>query len=416
VTTADRHSTYYAAQARRGCAHSTDARQPEWFDRLAADHYNLRAALDRLAERDLEACCVMATDLWLYWEARGHLTEGRRRLAAVRACLDASSTVRPRALWVAGYLALGQTDTEEAVSLLERAVEAAVTAGDGESVAFATQYLAQSRLFSGDLSGAEELYERAHRTHLSNGHGAASFALTDLAITVMLSGDLERAVGLYEEVLEATAGGGDPWTRSHASWGLGVAAFLLGDLDRAEQVERAALDLIGTLDERSGIALCLEAMAWIAAARGDGERAATLQGASAAVWESIPGHLPAPLQPQAQACQQRTRRALGASRRRQLFDDGRRLSRAEAVAFGLGRRRARASAPAERALLTTREREVAALVAEGLTDRLIARRLTISQRTAESHVQHILSKLGFRSRAQIAAWVAHHDTRDPLSG
>lgn len=56
--------------------------------------------------------------------------------------------------------------------------------------------------------------------------------------------------------------------------------------------------------------------------------------------------------------------------------------------------------------LTRREREIAVLVAEGLTNRQIAERLYISERTAETHVAHILNKLGLNSRAQIAAWQA----------
>jgi DNA-binding CsgD family transcriptional regulator len=56
--------------------------------------------------------------------------------------------------------------------------------------------------------------------------------------------------------------------------------------------------------------------------------------------------------------------------------------------------------------LTPREREVAALVAQGLTNGEIAARLVIARRTATTHVVHILDKLGFRSRAQVAAWVA----------
>ncbi len=55
-------------------------------------------------------------------------------------------------------------------------------------------------------------------------------------------------------------------------------------------------------------------------------------------------------------------------------------------------------------LLSAREAEVAALVAEGLTNRQIAERLFISERTAQNHVQHILTKLGFATRSQIAAW------------
>jgi DNA-binding NarL/FixJ family response regulator len=56
--------------------------------------------------------------------------------------------------------------------------------------------------------------------------------------------------------------------------------------------------------------------------------------------------------------------------------------------------------------LTRREAEVAHLVAEGLTDREIAERLVLAQRTAEGHVQRALRKLGFTSRSQLAGWVA----------
>jgi DNA-binding CsgD family transcriptional regulator len=56
--------------------------------------------------------------------------------------------------------------------------------------------------------------------------------------------------------------------------------------------------------------------------------------------------------------------------------------------------------------LSPRESEVATLVADGLTNRQIAERLVISERTAQNHVQHILTKLGFTSRSQIAAWRA----------
>jgi non-specific serine/threonine protein kinase len=64
------------------------------------------------------------------------------------------------------------------------------------------------------------------------------------------------------------------------------------------------------------------------------------------------------------------------------------------------------------AALTAREREVASLLASGLSNRAVAERLVISESTAEVHVRHILSKLGFTSRAQVAAWAAQHDRSD----
>jgi len=61
--------------------------------------------------------------------------------------------------------------------------------------------------------------------------------------------------------------------------------------------------------------------------------------------------------------------------------------------------------------LTGRELEVAELVAEGLTNHSIARRLSIAPRTAEAHVENIRRKLEVHSRAQIAAWVTEHRLR-----
>ena len=66
-------------------------------------------------------------------------------------------------------------------------------------------------------------------------------------------------------------------------------------------------------------------------------------------------------------------------------------------------KRRRASAPGG---LTRREREVAGFLAEGLSNKDIAARLVISQRTVETHVDNILGKLGMTSRGQVASWVA----------
>jgi len=75
-------------------------------------------------------------------------------------------------------------------------------------------------------------------------------------------------------------------------------------------------------------------------------------------------------------------------------------SRAAAVSRALGVSGSVAGA------LSQREREVAELVAQGKTNRSIASALFVSERTAQTHVQHILSKLGFSNRSQIASWIA----------
>jgi DNA-binding CsgD family transcriptional regulator len=86
-----------------------------------------------------------------------------------------------------------------------------------------------------------------------------------------------------------------------------------------------------------------------------------------------------------------------------------------ASALGMHVLRARAEAViADLAtVLSKREREVAALVARGLTNREIAQTLFLSERTAENHVQHILTKLGLGSRVQIAAWAVSEGMSSP---
>lgn len=409
-----RHRDHYAGLCQAAWRHWTGPEQPGWFDRLAREHDNLRAAQDWCVENgEAEAGAAMAADLWLYWEARGHLTEGRRRLATLVAGLRRDAPVRAKALWVAGYLALAQTDGEAAAPLLQDSIDAGDTS-DPESVAFATQYLGLCALFGGDFQGAADGLERAFELHAARNSGAAAFTLTDLAITVMLAGDVARASGLYARALAMAS---DPWTRSHCLWGSGLAAWLEGDVDAAEETQKQALRLIAEVDERSGTALCLDALAWIAASRRNIERAAVLQGAARAIWESIPRALPAPLHQHDQRCEHLIRHGLGTHDRDRLFDTGRRLDRTAAVAYGLEAQgepdHGSLLPPPDTGGLSRRELEVADLVAAGLTDREIAARLVISQRTAESHVQHILAKLGFRSRAQIAAWKATRTARTP---
>ena len=79
------------------------------------------------------------------------------------------------------------------------------------------------------------------------------------------------------------------------------------------------------------------------------------------------------------------------------------LLRANALVDGLAGSRAR---------LSRREREIAGHVAAGLSNREIAELLVLSERTVETHTQHILTKLGFRARTQIAAWAAIDGLRD----
>jgi non-specific serine/threonine protein kinase len=74
------------------------------------------------------------------------------------------------------------------------------------------------------------------------------------------------------------------------------------------------------------------------------------------------------------------------------------------------------SLPRERDPLSAREREVAALIARGLTNRQIADELVVAKSTVDRHVVNILRKLGLENRARVAVWAAAHGLHGPAAG
>ena len=183
-----------------------------------------------------------------------------------------------------------------------------------------------------------------------------------------------------------------------------------GDLPRAAELIQQSIQLRRDLRDLTGLGWSLESLAWVESALEHHERAATLLGAADRLWEIMgrPLRTYQHLYPFHEACERTAEEQLGSARFETAFEEGRAFSVDDGIAYALDEHRAPATPPPSEptAGLTAREREIAELIAEGLTNRDVAARLTISVRTAETHAQNILLKLGFRSRAQIAAWVA----------
>ena len=136
------------------------------------------------------------------------------------------------------------------------------------------------------------------------------------------------------------------------------------------------------------------------------ERAAVLLGAASARWFSFGQQLYGSPDWQARRdhYQQQARRCLGEAAFEAAFRRGTLMTRPDMIRYALGRSEP-AGLPGSLAGLTSREREVAAMVADGLTNRQIAERLVVSHRTVEGHVGRILTKLGLRRRTELAAWM-----------
>jgi DNA-binding CsgD family transcriptional regulator len=188
-----------------------------------------------------------------------------------------------------------------------------------------------------------------------------------------------------------------------------MGSLALGDHRGAEASLMEALEASLVIDDRPGLVIRMEMLASSAAMAGRAARAAELLGASEMLRLRIGGQRSPFTAAQVQGAQDRATAALGEERYRKAFERGAHLDRDGAVALALGRDvvpRARPATETSANPLGKREREVAGLIAEGLSNKEIASRLFLSERTVETHVYNILNKLGFSSRVNIAAWVS----------
>jgi predicted ATPase/DNA-binding CsgD family transcriptional regulator len=190
---------------------------------------------------------------------------------------------------------------------------------------------------------------------------------------------------------------------------LGISALRRGDRRRAAHLFREALRLAFPHPRKTEVATSLEAIAEMGAARHP-RRSVRLFGAADSLRETIR----VPIPPADRAGHDRAVAAVRTRVGPRVFDTewnaGRALSMDDAVMTAQSiladEEASPAVGPGEADVLSRREREVAALVAQGLSNRRIAAALFVTERTAEAHVQSILNKLGFNNRSQIAAWVA----------
>jgi non-specific serine/threonine protein kinase len=406
-----RHRRWYAALAARQEAFGPG--RAEWIAVLDADHENLRAALEVCLSEPGQAAAgaEIAGDLWRYWETHGHLTEGRRILATLLEQLDQASPARLRVLWTAGFLAQFQGDIPAARRLLEACLSAARQAGDVSAEAWASSFLGWNVYFDGDVDQGHALAQTALRLHREAGHQVGEvLALMQIGYIHLCAGEAEPAACWFTRCASLCQDSGNIWYYAYAQWGLAVTALLLGDHEDARRLGSAALRTSRGMDDAMGVVLCLDALAWVAAACCEATRAVTLATAAEAAWAAIPATPTAPLRAHHDAALEVARAALPGAEYRAALTKGSAMDQAEAIAFALGesaRPRPDAGRPgAGPGQLTRRQRDVAALVARGQTNSQIAASLVISVRTVETHVQHIMDKLGCSTRAQIAAWSA----------
>jgi DNA-binding CsgD family transcriptional regulator len=343
--------------------------------------------------------------------------------------------------------------------------------------ATAQNVLAETALHTGQLAESAQWAAKALATAREAGNAwNEGYALGTQATLAAAEGRLREAQQLGETALEVMRGIDQRWGVARTLLGLGALARLRRDPAGAMDCYQAALPILREIDSRPDIARCLAGIgrvaldqgqltlarahlaeslrlsqltgARIGVARGleafaalcfredpgarEGQaRLAVLLTAAATAMREAAG-LPAPPAGRTQQYLDAAR-SLGPEAVSGLWEEGSGLAPDAAVTLALGSGPPAAgpgagypvpqAAPAAgpgvsrgvtaRSSLTPREREITALIAGGYSNKGIADELVISPATAARHVANILSKLGFTSRAQIAAWAAGNGSIQP---
>ncbi|MFI5541261.1 LuxR C-terminal-related transcriptional regulator [Nocardia sp. NPDC051900] len=411
-----RHRDHYRRLALRGRTAYWSSDDVVWFRELNREHANLRAALQFGLTDAPESALEMAAVLRPFWEHNRFLTEGYRWLTDALARSSEPTELRARGLSAAASLAALLSDRGSARQLVDECVALARRVNAPDILAEAMLDSALLAFNDGDTARALELAETA--THLAAECGHHAMEMDSLAFAFVCALVLadERSTAFAERLLKVTTERGPYLLGGLAQWSMGLDHWRRGDQRAATGYLARSVEMFSLFDRCVWLASGFEGLAWSAVARADFERAARLLGAAEILARSTVRLAHAITGVLGDRMRGRVREELGERKFEEIFDSGATLSLSEAIDYALGRAPATArppqAAPVEAQaadVLTRREKDVARLVAAGHSNKRIAAELVISVRTAETHVEHILTKLGFTSRTQIAGWVRDHE-------
>jgi predicted ATPase/DNA-binding SARP family transcriptional activator/DNA-binding CsgD family transcriptional regulator len=462
----NRHATFFLAVAEEADPELAGPRQSAWVERLETEHDNMREALSWVLERgEGEQALRLGAALGRFWHFRNDLGEGISWMVRVLAEGEpAASPARVKALEGIGWLTQYQGGFQRARAIYEEMLELSRELGDKGNVATALNSLGTVAAQSGDneqarallqenLEVIEELEEGSPATKLKRFHAfnllgylainedgdyaggttlweqsltlarevgdidRVGSTLANLGLPALLQRDYEKSKSLSKEALELAheLGSSDVEFAPTALLGLGLAERGLGEHERARGSFEEALRMCHDKGRTPQVIDVLEGMAGLAGALREAIRAAHLWGAAEAAREVAGLPLPPGERAMHEPYLAAARSRLGKAAWEEALAVGRSMSLEEAVEYARAKEEVdRPAAPVQEQIpagelpmeLTPRENEIAALVARGLTNRHVARELSISERTAGNHVAKILKKLGLRSRAQIASWVS----------
>lgn len=398
-------------------------RQSYWVDRLEREIPNLRNAMEYSLENPDEVLVGLriATTLKQFWFAKGLFAEARRWIdRALDASDDIPSELRIEALCFAGLMAASKDNIEAAELYLDRAQNLALLINSKKGSAWVSTTRAAIIVIIDTLDKSEISVAEAVEVFRDDGDlNDLLFGLLGMAMIAQQSQNLDSVLEVNREIVKLTEGFRDLHYRSHSLSVVGYTLFRKGDLIRSTEILREGLRLSQAMGDHMTSATFIGSLAWVASADSRERDASILLGARESIHHTmgysggfmpdlVVENLPEMVLEHDDQVRRHASKVLSSSKFDRAFRLGLKMSYNAAVSFALGENnncKNDVSSSNEFLQLTPRERQVADLVSEGLTNKSIAEKLVISPRTAQGHVEHILNKLGFTSRSQIAAWV-----------
>ncbi len=408
--TQDQHIAYFRALAGDFSRHAKDDDQLQRYRLLRREHPDLRAALGYALDRPGRAgeAARLAADLRAYWEISGLLREGKHWLTKILLRFPGSSPERAWLLMTRGVLGTLQGELGEAVADLELSTPMADEHGEVLACALGHAYLCLALVFSGRHAEAAAAGAVAAERLQAIDHFSGLVSLDiHMGYLHLLSGELDAAIERCDQGLRRLGGSQERWASGYLQIITALALFFQNKYAESAAAACASLEKKHELGDIVGAAYCLEALAMLSLRQQRCERTAWLMGAADVLWERAGQRLggTAIMEELHQQTVKAAQDALGEDCYAALFRDGAgrpldlvvtlALTDADELPAAPGRQR-------QPGLLTGRERQIAALVGEGMSNRDIAQHLGISKRTVDAHLEHIFGKLGISSRVQLA--------------
>ena len=413
-----RHACHYTSFTLDRKHHHLDW---EFQKHLLADYDNLRLALQWLIDRnEVEQAVRLGGLLDEVWAWGGFISEGRAYLETLLALPGASESPRAwaRLLWTAGFVDTFAAEYASARARLQQAVDVRRSIGDPD-LDHTLSDLGQVAREQGDYEFARRCFEES--LALSEAQGNRSWrarTLDRLGTVAQALGEFAVAQSYYLRSVAAARQAGD---RTEVAWSLHNLACLAldqGDFTQARDWLRQSLAARREADS-IGFVHGLAEAACLAAAEGLATEALRLAGATAALSRRTGILVQNSERGRFERWVETARQAVGQDAAAAAWAEGERMPLDQAIAHALASHtepdeqttaRSRRDRGADQ--LTPREREVAALIAQGRSNRQIGEALVITERTVAAHVEHLLGKLGFSSRTQVGVWASeHHLTR-----